>query len=120
LIALAAAAGCLAGAPSALARHSPSVDFRVVDIGSVVAFDVDVCTPRLARMRFEADFRQGERAFVYRRWRSETHEGCARLFLGIRDSRQLFGPGQIDARLRISVDGVRRSSVTRWRRFYVE
>jgi hypothetical protein len=97
-----------------------SIGFRVVDIGSVIAFDVDLCSRDLARVRFEGDFRQGQRVFGYRSWRRETYgEGCARLFLGIPDRRDLFAPGAVDARLRISVAGAQRAHATRWRRFYV-
>jgi hypothetical protein len=120
LIAFAVVAGCLA-APSGAAARSPSLDFRVVDIGSVVAFDVDLCSRELSTVRFQADFIQGGRTFRWSRWRRETQgQGCARLFLGVPDTRARFAPGMVDARLRILTSGARRASATRWFRFYVQ
>jgi hypothetical protein len=116
-----AAALFLAAAPSAFARPSNSIDYRVVDLGYVIAFDVDLCAAGDTRVRFEADFKHGERAFTYHRWRGERQSSeCARLFLGLRDTPTRFTRGAWEARLRIRFVDLNQVKTTRWRRFNVQ
>ena len=116
-----AAALFVAAAPSAFARRSNSIDYRVVDLGYVIAFDVDLCAAGDTRVRFEADFKQGERGFTYRRWRGERQGSeCTRLFLGLRDTQTRFTRGAWDARLRIRFVDLNEVKTTSWRRFTVQ
>lgn len=110
----------MAAAPSAPARPRTSIDFRAVDLGSVIAFDVDLCTTGPTRVRFEADFRQGKSTRSYRRWRGQRQgTECTRIFLGLHQNAERLRPGAWKARLKLRLVDLHAATTTGWQQLTV-